>query len=520
MFMVSALLFAQGSKDSKETADGSGAEKVEGEYAVTDTPITLSAFIHWGDVYVLNDNWRVVQEIGKVTGVNLKGVASEMTTDSQEAFNLMIASDKIPDIVTGKNNDMLKYGMEGAFLPLNDLIDQYAPNYKAFLEKNPNIKVAITASDGNMYFIPKVYEPGASEAWFIRKDWLDKVGLPVPSTVEELHQTLLAFLDNDVNEDGQKDEICYFSRGIQGRYISPLLALFGVQQFWHADENGTVSYGLYCPEYKEAMKSIAQWYSEGLIDPELFTRGTKAREILFAKNNGGLIHDWIPSTTSYNDSIKASNPDFELIGMLPPVDVNGNQWEGSCRDELYGYGWGIGYKCEHPVEAIKYMDFYWSEAGQRMITYGIEGDTYTMVDGKPTYTDKILNADGALNETMRKIGGLQEGMGHLHDATYEDFLMGEEGVRTTKLYNDSGVVGALYPKVGALGFTADELKTISNKLPTCETYMNEMMQKWVFDGSLIDSTFDTYMSTLKEMGMDDVVAAYQSAYDRAYGTGK
>ena len=514
ILMVSGLLFAQGEKGKPAAQSGAKADSAKGEYIVADPPITLTAHIHYGNVYVLTEDWILTKEIGKMTGVNLKGVASPMTTNSQEAFNLMIASHNIPDIVSGLNIDMMRYGQEGAFLPLNDLIEKHAPNYKAYLDKNPIIRSAITASDGNMYFIPMVYKPGASEGWFIRKDWLDKFDLPMPGTVEELHHALTVFRENDANGNGLKDEIGYFGRGLERRYIAPLLNLFGVNQFWHT-ENGKVAFGLYTPEYKDAIKSVAQWYSEGLIDTEVFTRGNKAREILFSENNGALIHDWLPSTSSYNVKMKDIVPGFQLEGMLPPVDVNGDQWEASRRDEIKGLGWGIGFKNKYPIETIKYMDFHWTDVATRLMTYGIEGDHYTMVDGKPVYTDKILKGNGAINVLMRAIGGQEEGIGYLHDSSYENFAMDETGARTNDLYNSSGVVGAKYPTLGALGFTAEELKTINNKFPTCETYMFEMMQKWVFDGSRIDKNFDTYMSNLKEMGMDEVVAAYQSAYDRA-----
>lgn len=517
LMLISSFLFAQGQSGSKSKANEDVSVGVKGEFTIADPPITLTAHMHYGDIFVLNDNWIITKEIGKMTGVNLKGVASSMITSSQEAFNLMIANHKIPDVVSGSNNDMLKYGEEGAFLPLNDLIDKYAPNYKAYLDKNPDVRSAISTVDGTMYFIPFVFEEAVSEAWFIRKDWLDKFDLPIPSTVEELHQALLTFRNKDANGNGQKDEIGFFTRGNYGLYINPLLNLYGVNNYWHI-KDGKVAFGPYTPEYKDAIKHISQWYSEGLIDPELFTRGNKAREILYSENNGALIHDWIPSTTSYNLKMQETIPGFQLVGMLPPVDVNGERWEAASRDKIKGWGWGIGYDTKYPVEAIKFMDFYWTETGRRMQTYGIEGLTYTMVDGEPVYTDMIMKANSSLTDAMRALGGQVECMAYEHDASYERFAMDEIGAATTKMYNESGLLNALYPKVGALGFTSQELKTISEKFSTCNTYMNEMMQKWVFDGSRIDKEFDTYMANLKAMGMDEVVAAYQSAYTRAHGS--
>lgn len=463
-----------------------------------------------------NDKWIITKEAGKLTGVNLEGVASQLTTSSTEAYNMMIASHDIPDIVGGKNNDMMKYGVEGAFLPLNDLIDQYAPNFKAYLNDNPDVRSAITASDGNIYFIPMVYEPGAFQAWFIRKDWLDKFNLPVPSTVEELHQTLLTFINKDANGNGQKDEIGYFTRGSHDEFLNPLLNLQGVNNYWHTDAEGKVAYGAYIQKYKTAMKEIATWYREGLIDPEIFTRGNNAREELFAANNGALIHDWIPSTSDYNTKMAEVVPHFELVGMLPPSDVDGNRWEACSRTKIKGLGWGIGYKTKHAKEAIQYMDFWWTDFGRRLMTYGIEGDTYTMVNGEPVYTDKIMKANCSITDAMRKLGGQEEAMGYRHDASYERFAMSEAGEKATIAYNESGVVNAYKPVVGSLGFTQQELKTINEKFPTCSTYINETMQKWTFDGTRIDKEFDQYMTNLKNMGMDEVVSAYQNAWNRAH----
>ena len=81
-------------------------------------------------------------------------------------------------------------------------------------------------------------------------------------------------------------------------------------------------------------------------------------------------------------------------------------------------------------------------------------------------------------------------------------------------YKESGVVGKKYPKVPALSFTTEENDLIVSKYPACRSYMLEQLQKWTFDGTNIDSEFDGYMQTLSDMGMDEIVEAYQNAYDR------
>lgn len=485
-------------------------------YLISAEPIELTAHIHYKNAYVLSEDWTITNEAARMTNISLKGTASPMETDSTQAFNLMIASKEIPDLVGGQRNEINKYGMEGAFIPLNDLIDEYAPNFKAFLEENPEVEAALTAPDGNIYQVPYVFDSKVSEAWFIRQDWLDKLGLEVPTTVDEMHDVLTAFVNEDPNGNGKKDEIGYITKrgGESENKLDGLLSLFGISDFWHLNQDGKVAIGLYTPEYKEAVKMAHQWYAEGLIDPEVFTRGTKSASELFPQDNGGVIHYWIASTANYNRTIPESVPGFELVGIMPPTDINGNQWEVSSRDLLPGNGWAISSSNEHPVESMKYMDFWWSEDGRRLMVYGIEGEHHTMVDGEPVYTDAILNSSGAVNDTMRKMGGQIDDMGYLHDTNYELQSMHQIGVDTYNMYLESGVVGKINPKLPPLSFTEEELDIVTAKYPACRTYMLEQEQNWVMNGGDIDAEFDTYMETLKSMGMDEVVAVYQAAYDR------
>jgi len=507
------------SSDSNDSNEGT-AEEGDNKFLCSDEPLTLTAHIHWGNMYVLNDDWEIIKEAGRMTNVYLKGTASEAEGDSRQAFNLMIASNEIPDLVGGRRDDINKYGMEGAFMPLNDLIEQYAPDIKKFLDENPDVKAAITAEDGNIYQIPFVYQTLISEAWFIREDWLKKLNLEAPTTVDEMYNVLKAFVNEDPNGNGQKDEVGYFTRlsGSESNKLLGPLSLFGVSDYWHINKEGKVQIGLYTQEYKEAIKNVSKWYAEGLIDKEIFTRGANARDMLFPENNGGVTHDWIPSTTSYNEKMKDIVPGFKIMGILPPKDINGDQWEVAARERLEGgAGWAISANNKHPVESMKYMNFWWTEEGVRLSTYGIEGDTYIMVDGKPQYTDKVLKASDPINVFIRKMGGMINDIGYPHDASYEYFMMDEEGVRTTKMYEEAGVVNKINRILPPLSLSKKDLDFITAKYPTCRTYMLEQLQKWTFDGSRIDEEFDNYMATLKSMGIEEIIEIYQNAYDKIGG---
>lgn len=128
--MGSSLFGCSG--DASSVASGSGTANTElaegGKYSCSEEPLTLTAHIHWNNGIVLNDDMIIPKEAARFTNITLKGTASPMETDSAQAFNLMITGKHLPDIVGGDRVDINKYGLEGAFMPLNDLIEEYAPD--------------------------------------------------------------------------------------------------------------------------------------------------------------------------------------------------------------------------------------------------------------------------------------------------------------------------------------------------------------------------------------------------------
>ena len=121
--------------------------------------------------------------------------------------------------------DIEEYGVNQKILvPLDDYIEQYMPNYHSRLYLN-DANVSIPASDGKMYYIGNLTARNINHEshWFINKTWLDKLNLEIPKTVDELTNVLRAFRDNDMNGNGEKDEIPMSAGGltnhIQGVYL-------------------------------------------------------------------------------------------------------------------------------------------------------------------------------------------------------------------------------------------------------------------------------------------------------------
>lgn len=489
------------------------SEPTEGEeqtgHLITEEPLELTIHMHYGNSFVFQDDWPVFQEAAKLTNISLKGTAPSSASNSVELFNVTIASGDLPDIVHSNQKPIYDtYGMEGAFEPLNDLIDQYAPNIKAFYEEHPEVKQFATAPDGNIYFITIVLDGAVAKGWFIRQDWLDQLNLDVPTTVDEMYNVMKAFREQDPNGNGEKDEVPFFARLAS----APLDFLV----FWNANrglylEDGNIGYGPYEDAYQTGIENIAKWYQEGLIDQEIFTRGTQGRDIMLRENRGGITNDWLGSTAEYNDIVKETVAEFAFLPMLPPASVDGKIRVETRRNKLGSSGWGIASTSEHKIEAIKYFDFWFSEEGRRLMNFGIEGVHYDMVDGKPQFKEEILNAEQGTLAKLQEDGAQIE-IGFHQDFEYERQWSNEIALQAEDMYVKADAFMEQYP---TLSYTEEEKDRRDRINGAISTYVEEMSQKWILGAEpLTDAGFASFRQSLKDMGVEELLQIEQAAYDR------
>src|SRR5699024_9463161 len=117
--------------------------------------------------------------------------------------------------------DVYKYGQQGVFIELNELIEEDAPNLQAIFDEHPDSKRDITYPDGNIYSLPLFMDPEnpnirIAEHFWIREDWLEALDMDMPETTEEFYQYLKAVKEDDPNGNGEHDEIPFGGNGIGG----------------------------------------------------------------------------------------------------------------------------------------------------------------------------------------------------------------------------------------------------------------------------------------------------------------
>ena len=228
---------------------------------------------------------------------------------------------------------------------------------------------------------------------------------------------------------------------------------------------------------------------------------------------GGVTHDWVASTAGYNDKLAADIEGFSFLPMLPPADANGNVWEEHGRIKVKPSGWAIGYSNEHPEETMKLFNFYFTEQGQQIANFGVEGLTYDLVDGKPVFKDSVLNGEGSVVAQMWEIGA-QIPIGFPQDYEYERQWTNELAMKGIEMYTESGIVVDQFP---GIAMNAEEKAIYDKSWPNILSFMQESYEKWILGAADVEAEWGEYQAQLERLGYPDVIAALQTAYERQYG---
>ena len=503
-----------------------GPAFADGHLLIVDEPLELTIQMNHVRYPTYQEDWPVEIAARAMTNIHLidDTVGANMRTDENtgktEALNLMLAAGAIPDIVgSSRIKDFVnQYGPEGAFVPLNDLIDEHAPNLKAYFAERPEIAAAISAADGNMYYIPYLPDGKYGRAYFMRTDWLEALGLEVPQNVAELEETLIAFRDGDPNGNGLADEVPYFAR--QWPELIRLVTL------WDGRSSGSDTYHDFYVEdgkllhpyaqdgYREGIANLARWYEMGLVDAEIFTRGSSTRDYLLGENLGGMTHDWFASTSGYNTTLAGEIEGFAFEAIAPPASISGVRMEEHRRIPIKPDGWAIGATNDHPVETIKYFDFWFTPEGRRLANFGVEGEQYTVVDGEAVFTEEFLTNGEPVNNQLYRVGSQLQARGYFQDYKYEEQWSNEFALEGIALYDEGDY---LVDQFLGVAFNAEEQRVYDRTFASIRDYMLERQQGWILGNSDVNEDWDAYLATLDSMGYQDLLGVMNSAYERQYG---
>lgn len=484
-----------------------------------------------------NSEKPLVQQMNEAMGVTIEWNCVSGDTLTEKKNLILNAGSDLPDALMAASltdSELLTYGGNGLLIPLEDYINEETmPNLMKIVEKRPEMLATCTMPDGHIYGLPGISEMGFEytdgntyyigaipQFTAINTDWLEAVGMEMPTTVDELHDVLVAFRDQDVNGNGDPtDEIplSFIFPEKNGSWcagLGTLLAPFGCTDYQadhRAIENGQVYYQAASEEYKNAIAYYHDWFEEGLIDIEIFSQDSSQ---YIAKGNGedprlGVFVWWeIPEVVGEERA-----ESYEYLPILEGPDgtygVNLNEMGTTSHNSF-----SVTNACENPELLLKWVDQMYDPINSMQAIYGPIGVYW---DEEPDENGCYSMRELKEGETAGELKSKSELLGPTEQLT-EDYgtyyyLEDRAQERLNDLesfwfnYVDST---EYYPSVT---YTADEIEVINDKLSDIKALTEEKVAHWLRDGG-IEEEWDQYLQDLDNMGLQEVVGAWQAAYDR------
>lgn len=527
-------------KDSSNGEIDVKDDSVKPYYEVTgndkDKDITVTWCVIAGKDEYYQYYWKEMkglQAIQDITGVNI----DFQVKTGYEDYLPMFTAKNYPHVITAKNLENYPGRMAGMYsdgvsLKLDDYMDEWMPNFSKIVEDYPNIARDLRMDDGSYTFVSALYDTddpndraAASQYGLaIRKDWLDTCGYDeLPTNINEWHDVLLSFKNDDPNGDGQSNEepVCMASSG--WKYF---LASYGIDDdpVIQKDENDneTVIYGFITDAYKEWLTEMKMWNDEGLIYNMFENTSLEKRQERVTGNyagawKGDAAHFDADDSSSYISLLREIVPEAEFAAVPWPLTADGYQW---CFSDIASFDRDTTVITKNAKEdgtdkaAAYIIDYMLGENGSTLLTWGIKGESYEEKNGEKTLMKGMNEKVDFHGTSIQKkytyadpITVMLPQFGEMSDYVLANKNEGYVEACKTWAEGDTS-----YKLNAACQLSVDQQNEVDEITEGMKTYISKMRRRFI-EGKAPLTEYDSYVAQVKEKGGDQFAEIWGKAYE-------
>ena len=469
------------------------------------------------------NDFEYMQKLEELTGVHVETTEVNFFTASEQ-YNVLLASGDYPDLIKNLGT-YYSTGLSGALsddiiMDLTDDLSAYAPNYDYLIHSN-DAETPYYLTDGKVLQFMGTYDSFINnQGLVLRKDWLEECGLDVPETYDELHDVLKAFKDKyNCSSAIYMNNNCTITTLTEGYNV----ATYNVSGSGGAGgsgsslpyyvEDGVVKCSFIEDGYRDYLTMIHDWYEEGLMDSDFVSI---EYDPFSSYLSGQITSDQMGVWCTSGEGI--DNYTVPVVCMASPVQNKGDKQHMTemtlaPADDITAIS--VSSACEDPDIAMAWLDYWFSEDGVAFYNFGLEGTDYTLDENStPKFTDAVVNNEFGLSASnyMRcrcAFGTMPSLMLRYRSAYLNSDLVNEAwDVWTSNLDGTMAISSNVT-------MTTEQKEAETYKATDIMTYANQMISQFCNGDADIDTQWDTFVSQLKDMGIEECIELEQAAYDAA-----
>ncbi|MDR1443547.1 MAG: extracellular solute-binding protein [Treponema sp.] len=401
MFSLASMVLFAGARQQSQGSSGPVKLTVEIFDRGTDggkTDPTKNKWTEW-----------IHDKLLKEENIDVSFVAVPRWTEAEALVNLF-ASNSAPDVCyTYANDNIQNWADQGGLFELAPYINTTLKDLNSFLGPDAAIpgkqmiERTVDLSTGQIYSVPARRMNLARTVVWMREDWLNILGIPVPKTTQEYYNALIAFRDNAsrlMSATGVNRIIPFITDGDRLDW-GPGLVMDSFIDVNISDKerwiNSVAERNLLIPGYKEGVRFMNKMYNENLIDRDfpLYKTGDDTAPIIKSGAAGSWIGDWDTIYREPNGTLsglKANIPSANVIPVDCITDANGKTTKGIY--DAAGIFSFIPLSCKNPDAAMRYLNWMAKYENYHFIQTGLEGVNHTIENGvvKVAADPKTLNS--------------------------------------------------------------------------------------------------------------------------------
>jgi putative aldouronate transport system substrate-binding protein len=431
----------------------------------------------------------------------------------REQFNLMLASGDLPDMIGAINNyrgGPFQGLYDGFFMDLTTLVAEWAPDYYGILRRDEEFYREVSDDDGRLCFFGAYKANGdiPFERPALRTDVLQELGKEPPKTIAEWE---------DLFASMQAKGITPFmppKTGYARQFIAPYGIMAGADEWFYKDPQGNIYYGQTKPEFKQYLEMMNRWYTRGYISRDFTSVDNNQINTLFDTRRIGTFFGAI--VANYN---RAETLGFTVTSAPYPRLKLGDQlhlentdiWPLKNNDNA---NVAVSAKSKNAEVAVRWLNYGYTEPGALLLNWGVEGINYTVVNGKKVYNDLMLN-NPQLGTHEASYVYKMHGAPKLYEQDVQchaSLLKTPAALAVRMLWADDPNVDSIF-YLPPYQLTEAEQNLRTRVMTEISTYANEMVLKFI-TGTENLNRFDTFVTTINNMGLAEVLRSEQGAYNR------